>query len=116
MKKISSQQKAKRIFQQFCCLHDFSDSIKHSRTSNYLVWPHPLATTEVPPPVKAEAREAGATLPVVATPVEVSSKEMSLARVAELYDGWFTILEVPCVVPPDVREMAPTTTIAKTRK
>lgn len=75
------------------------------------VCPHPEATTETPPPTKPDPRTAGATLAVVATLVEVCTTEISFARVFELYDGWLTMAETPCVVPPAVRLIAPTTTI-----
>jgi hypothetical protein len=77
----------------------------------WLVCPHPEATTVTPPPMKADPRTAGAMVPVVATLLEVSRREMSLARVVELYDGWLTMRETPKVVPPLVLEMAPMTTM-----
>lgn len=67
--------------------------------------------TETPPPTKAEPRTAGATLAVVATAVEVSTIEISLARVPELYDGWLMMREIAWAVPPVVRLMAPKTAI-----
>lgn len=73
------------------------------------VCPHPEAMTETPPPMNPVARTAGATLAVVATTVEVWRSEMSLARVFALYDGWLTSLATAWVVPPVVREIAPTT-------
>lgn len=75
------------------------------------VCPQPEATTETPPPTKADPREAGAMVEVVATLLDVSRSEISLASVKELYDGWLTMRDTPNVVPPVVREMAPITTM-----
>jgi hypothetical protein len=64
-----------------------------------------------PPPTKPDPSAAGAMVEVVATLLEVWISEMSLARELALYDGWLTMRDVPKVVPPDVLEMAPMTTI-----
>jgi hypothetical protein len=77
----------------------------------WLVCPHPEATAEAPPPTKADPRAAGAMVAVEATLEEVWIREISLARVLELYDGWLTMRAVPKVVPPEVLEMAPMTTM-----
>jgi hypothetical protein len=77
----------------------------------WLVCPQPDAITEAPPPRVAEAKTAGAIAAVVPTLTEVWSKEMSLARVFALYDGWLTIRLTAKVVPPLVRLMAPITTM-----
>lgn len=77
----------------------------------WLVCPQPEAVTETPPPTKADPRAAGATLAVVATAVAVSTSEISLARVAELYEGWLTMRDVEWAVPPVVLLSAPKTRI-----
>lgn len=58
------------------------------------VCPHPAAVA-VPAPTNEELKAAGATFAVVATALDVSSNEISLARVPELYDPWLMIREIP---------------------
>lgn len=61
--------------------------------------------------MKALAKAAGAMFAVVATLATVSSNEMSLASVFELYEPWLMMRLTAKVVPPAVLETAPRTTI-----
>lgn len=75
----------------------------------WLVCPHPEAVEETPPPTWADPRVMAATKLLKAMVEAVWTMEISLARVAELYEGWLTMREVEWATPPDVRWFVPTT-------